>query len=221
MMQPKQMQNRQFTKQTMTPRAMTPRQMTPREMTISTSRQDMRQMFIPAGTIVEEPPRKIRFAYLRSWLLGLISLVLLPIGLLFVLVGTEMSESLTRDWVETTATVEDVRGASVIYTYQANNIAQSGVFSQDLQSYIRPSANGQLLAQVRLCDIIAPVMIPKSRGATFSLWYDAQDSEQHQCLPMSRTAGSGFVIAGWIMVLFALWTLIRIFHRAGIQLARQ
>src|SRR5215203_4947084 len=74
-------------------------------MTIANPQADRREMFIPPGTISEEAPGKLRFAYLRSWIMSLLAFILLPIGVLFILIGTSVANDLPRDWESTTAEV--------------------------------------------------------------------------------------------------------------------
>ena len=189
-------------------------------MTISTPGPDTRQMNIPAGTIVEEQPRKIRFAYLRSWLMSLLALVALPLGVILILVGTAISEQLTEDWVSTTARVISVEDNATLYTWSVNNADEFGDVSRDWQSFVNAKASGDLAAQVSLCDIASVVIVPREVGDEFNVWYDPQAPARHQCVPITQDAGTGYLIGGWILVVLSLWTFLRVFNRAAVKLAR-
>jgi hypothetical protein len=209
--QQKQIQQRQFTRQ---------HNDHAHSMTIANPRPDSREMYIPPGTFTEEVPRQMRFGYLRSWIMSLLALILLPLGALFILIGTSVANDLPRDWTSTTAEVRTVNDSEIAYSWTANGEEERGNISRDWQSYISPKPNGELAAQISLCDVAAWVVVPREAGKEFTVWYDPQSPARHQCVPMTQDAGAGFMVAGWIMVAFSLWTLMRVFHRAGLQLAK-
>jgi hypothetical protein len=209
--QQKQFQQRQFTRQ---------HNDHEHSMTIATPRADNRQMFIPPGTISEEQPSKVRFAYLRSWITSLLAFILLPIGILFVLIGTSVTNDLPRDWESTTAEVRSVNDSEITYSWTVDGESQRGNISREWQAYISPKSNGELAAQISLCDVVSWAIVPREVGGEFMVWYDPQSPARHQCVPMTQQGGAGFMIAGWIIVALSLLTLVRTFHRAALQVAK-
>jgi hypothetical protein len=231
-MQQRQIQQKQIKQQQMTQRQMTDRQMTPRQftrqhndhehgMTIANPQKDSRQMFIPASTIIEEQPTKMRFGYLRSWFMGLLALLLLPLGALLILTGNAISNDLNEDWVATTAEVSRVDDAGIAYTFTLpDGTERNGFISRQWDTFVKPSETGDLGIRFNLCDVASLVFVPRQSGDDFNLWYDSDSPANAQCVPITQNAGTGFVTAGWVLVVFSLWILLGIFHRAGRQMAK-
>jgi Protein of unknown function (DUF3592) len=186
-------------------------------MTLSTPQKD-RRMMIPSGTIVEEAPSKMRFGYFRSWIVSLLALVLLPVGGLLILVGTAIASELDRDWVATTAEVTTIDDTAIMYTWQLpNGTQQNGRIARTWNAFVKPTATGDLAIRFSLCDIASLALVSPERGADFTLYYDANNPSNVQCVPITEDWGIGYFIGGWVLVIFSLLTLLRVFHRAAGQ----
>ena len=225
-MQQKQMKQHEMKQHQMKQHQMTKNQFTRQHndhehsMTLSTPQTDQREWFIPSGTIVEEPPTKMRFGYLRSWFMGLLALLLLPLGALFILTGNAISSDLNEDWVEATAEVSRIDDTGIAYTFTLpDGTERNGFISREWQTFVKPSETGDLGIRFNLCDVASLVLVPRQSGDDFNLWYDSDSPANAQCVPITQDAGTGFVIGGWVLVVFSLWILLGVFHRAGRQMA--
>jgi hypothetical protein len=143
------------------------------------------------------------------------------LGALLIITGTAIADNLSRDWVSSTAEVTRVDDTGIAYSWTLpDGTIRNGFISREWQTFVKPSETGDLGIRFSLCDVASLVVVPRESGDEFNLWYDSNSGSNAQCVPITQNAGAAFMIAGWVIVVFSLLTLIRVFHRAGVQLAK-
>jgi len=182
-------------------------------------RRENRPWILPEATIQEVPPRKIPFPYLRSWFVGLLALLLLPVSLILILVGDEMANRTEPDWLPIEATVVSVLDRGIGYAWEYKGIQYSDQTLFELHNFFEPNRNGSLYAKISVCDLLVPFsfVLPRETGREFSLWIDPQNPTASQCVPVDNNSGETMSALGWVLLIVSGWVLIRRFHQAALQ----
>jgi hypothetical protein len=176
-------------------------------------------IYIPSETIVEEETRGLPFAYLRSWLAGLLALLLIPLGITLLLVGLIREDRLRQDWVETEAEIVNVTDGRLIYTWDAAGTAQQNAISMDWLQDASATVDGSTVITLDLCSLAARTFLPSEPGETLTIWYNPDNPKQSDCLPVTAESSPIYSALGGGALLVAVWLLLRIFHKAAAQSA--
>lgn len=183
---------------------------------------DKRDIFIPTETIVEEQPRRLPFAYLRTWLVGLLALLLIPLGVTLILTGQVRDERLERDWVEAQAQIISVDEGRLIYQWDVNGSPQQNVILLDWAQDASASVDGAALYTLDLCAVAVRTVLPNQPGGEdLTIWYNPDNPKQSDCLPVTVDTTPLYTVLGWGALLVAGWFLGRIFHGAGMDAGRK
>lgn len=177
------------------------------------------ELIIPSETIVEVEPRRLPFAYFRSWLAGILALLLIPLGVALLLTGQVREDQLQEDWIQAEAEVINTREDHLVVAWEANGVQQQSLISLNWAEDASASLDGTAIFTVDLCSIAVRTILPREDGATFPIWYNPANPKQSDCLPVTMETSILYTSAGTISLLLAGWFLLRIFHRAGMQAA--
>ena len=185
--------------------------MSQKQMTLSTPQRDNRRMVIPEGTIKEEPRRAIRLplVWLRTWIIGLLALVALPIGGMMVLISQAQDGRITEAWEQTTATITGVNDSGVSYTFDANGDSRRGDVDwlTEYNEYFFAQVDGSVGARINLCDVFAPVIYPREVGAEFNVWVDPS-GRFASCFPVTRDTPAILNFIGWALIIVSAWVIV-------------
>lgn len=185
--------------------------MSQKQMTLSKPQRDRRLMIIPEGTIKEEPRRAIRLplVWLRTWIVGLLAIIALPIGGMMVLVSQAQDGRITEAWEQTSATITGVNNSSVSYTFDVNDDSRTDEVSwlTEYNEYFFAQVDGSLGARINLCDVIAPVIYPREVGAEFNVWVDPS-GRYASCFPVTRDTPVILNFIGWALIIVGSWVIV-------------
>ncbi len=178
-----------------------------------------RELIIPSETIVEVESRRLPFAYLRSWLAGILALLLIPLGAALLLTGQVREEQLQENWIQAEAQVVNATEDRVVVAWEGNGVEQQSIIFLDWAEDASVTLDGAASYTVDLCSLAVRTILPRDEGATFPIWYNPANPKQSDCLPVTMETSSLYTTAGAAALLIAGWFLLRIFHRAGMQAA--
>lgn len=187
---------------------------------MSQQRSQKQRFVIPESTIIEEAPRRLPFAYLRSWLVGLLGVALLLLGAVLLLVGQARERALTQDWPSATAEVTERLEDRIVYSWQAAGDEQQTMLMLGVDNSLRTVYTGEVLLRVDLCSVFHGVLIPQV-GEEFTVWYNPDNPKQGECLPVTQESAQVFSGLGTVLLALGGWFVLRLFHRAGMQAAQR
>jgi len=186
---------------------------------MKSEQRDSRDVYIPSETIVEDTPRQLPFAYLRTWLAGILALLLIPLGLALLLTGQAREERLSQDWNQAEAEIVSVADGRLIYEWTAAGTQQQNAISLNWFNDARATVDGSTTIALDLCSIAVRTILPSEPGETLTVWYNPDNPKQNDCLPVTREIATVYTVLGATALLLAAWFLIRIFHQAATQAA--
>ncbi len=182
---------------------------------------DSKDIYIPTETIVEEAPRSLPFAYLRTWLAGLLALLLIPLGLGLLVTGMVREERLSGDWVRTQAEIVEVANGRLIYAWEVEGQQQQNFVPLRWGADVQGTLDGATVVTVDLCSIGVRTFLPSETGETFPVWYNPANPKQSDCLPVTVESNSVYTLLGAGALLLAGILLVRLMHGAATQAANR
>jgi hypothetical protein len=193
------------------------------QMSVANPGKDMREMYIPSGTIVADTPRNMRlpFPFLRTWIMSLLALLALPIGLMLVYVGMNFLETEQVSWFEQTATVTSAQDEGIRYRWDVSGKTYDTISGIDFERLTENSPASGIALSLNVCDLVAWWVIPTEPGTTFPLWVNPLNPLDVQCVPMTIESAGMMVAIGAILAGLSALRLLRTIGSAAVASAKR